>query len=115
MSAANHPFYIVGHRGATDERLENSLDGFKYALTLGIDGIEDPFGEVSVRIGVVWLGCVTVAEEVDADDVLAPIAEKSGETAPLPSGRERSAPTMNKYHGSHKELTIGRIVRSPRK
>ncbi|MDH3220443.1 MAG: glycerophosphodiester phosphodiesterase [Gammaproteobacteria bacterium] len=33
-------FYIIGHRGAAGERLENSLEGFKHALKLDIDAIE---------------------------------------------------------------------------
>lgn len=33
-------FYIIGHRGAAGERFENSLDGFAYALSLGLDMIE---------------------------------------------------------------------------
>ncbi len=40
MANSEHPFYIIGHRGAAGERLENSLDGFKHALTLEIDAIE---------------------------------------------------------------------------
>ncbi len=53
MSAANHPFYIVGHRGAAHERLENSLDGFKHALTLDIDAIEIDIREHSNRLWVI--------------------------------------------------------------
>lgn len=34
------PFYIIGHRGAAGERLENSLEGFRHALQLDIDAIE---------------------------------------------------------------------------
>ncbi|MCH8104349.1 MAG: glycerophosphodiester phosphodiesterase [Proteobacteria bacterium] len=33
-------FFIIGHRGARGEKFENSLSGFKYALTLDIDAIE---------------------------------------------------------------------------
>lgn len=40
MANSEPPFYLIGHRGAAGERLENSLDGFKHALTLEIDGIE---------------------------------------------------------------------------
>jgi glycerophosphoryl diester phosphodiesterase len=40
MPAANEPFHIIGHRGAAGERLENSLDGFRHALTLDIAAIE---------------------------------------------------------------------------
>ena len=52
MSAINNSFYIVGHRGAAHERLENSLDGFKHALTLGIDAIELDIREHSQRLWV---------------------------------------------------------------
>lgn len=40
MQYLSEPFYIIGHRGAAGERLENSLDGFKHALSLDIDAIE---------------------------------------------------------------------------
>ena len=53
MSATNNPFYIVGHRGAAGERLENSLDGFKYAIELGIDAIELDIREHSQRLWVI--------------------------------------------------------------
>jgi glycerophosphoryl diester phosphodiesterase len=52
MSAKNDPFYIVGHRGAAGERLENSLDGFKHAIELGIDAIELDIREHSQRFWV---------------------------------------------------------------
>ena len=45
-------FYIIGHRGAAGERLENSLEGFKYALTLDIDAIEIDIREHS---GEFWV------------------------------------------------------------
>ena len=35
-----HDFFIIGHRGAAGENFENSLSGFKHALTLDIDAIE---------------------------------------------------------------------------
>lgn len=35
-----HDFFIIGHRGAAGEKFENSLSGFKHALTLDIDAIE---------------------------------------------------------------------------
>ena len=53
MPAANNPFYIVGHRGAAGERLENSLDGFQHALTLGIDAIELDIREHSQGLWVI--------------------------------------------------------------
>ncbi len=40
MPTTSDPFYIVGHRGAAGEKLENSLDGFRHTLTLAIDAIE---------------------------------------------------------------------------
>ncbi|MCP4333268.1 MAG: glycerophosphodiester phosphodiesterase [Gammaproteobacteria bacterium] len=40
MPTTSEPFYIVGHRGAAGEKLENSLDGFHHTLTLAIDAIE---------------------------------------------------------------------------
>ena len=36
----NKPFYLIGHRGAAGERLENSMEGFLHALTLPIDAVE---------------------------------------------------------------------------
>ena len=39
-SQSNNKFYIIGHRGAAGEKLENSLSGFEYALALNIDAIE---------------------------------------------------------------------------
>lgn len=40
MTQIENKFYLVGHRGAAGERLENSPDGFRHALTLPIDAIE---------------------------------------------------------------------------
>jgi len=45
-------FYIIGHRGAAGERLENSLGGFEHALTLGIDAIELDIREHDSRLWV---------------------------------------------------------------
>jgi glycerophosphoryl diester phosphodiesterase len=53
MPTTNDPFYIVGHRGAAGERLENSLDGFRHALTLAIDAIEIDIREQSQRLWVI--------------------------------------------------------------
>jgi glycerophosphoryl diester phosphodiesterase len=36
----DRPFYLIGHRGAAGERLENSMEGFRHALTLPIDAVE---------------------------------------------------------------------------
>ena len=40
MADFSENFYIIGHRGAAGELFENSLEGFEYALSLGIDMIE---------------------------------------------------------------------------
>jgi len=45
-------FFIIGHRGAAGERLENSLDGFRHALGLDIDAIELDIREHG---GVLWV------------------------------------------------------------
>jgi glycerophosphoryl diester phosphodiesterase len=53
MPPPHDPFYIIGHRGAAGERLENSLDGFRHALTLAIDAIEIDIREHSQRLWVI--------------------------------------------------------------
>jgi glycerophosphoryl diester phosphodiesterase len=53
MSDHSHPFYIIGHRGAAGEKLENSLDGFRHALTLDIDAIELDIREHSQELWVI--------------------------------------------------------------
>ena len=40
MATSDTPFYLIGHRGAAGERLENSLEGFHHSLGLDIDAIE---------------------------------------------------------------------------
>ena len=40
MSEFSEKFCIIGHRGAAGERFENSLEGFRHALGLEIDGVE---------------------------------------------------------------------------
>ena len=52
MSTTCEPFYIVGHRGAAGEKLENSLDGFRHTLTLAIDAIELDIREHSDQLWV---------------------------------------------------------------
>jgi glycerophosphoryl diester phosphodiesterase len=52
MPASNEPFHIIGHRGAAGERLENSLDGFRHALTLEIAAIELDIREHSSQLWV---------------------------------------------------------------
>ena len=53
MPDFSESFYIIGHRGAAGERFENSLDGFKYALTLDIDAIELDIREHSGEFWVI--------------------------------------------------------------
>ena len=45
-------FCIIGHRGAAGERLENTLEGFEYAMNLGVDAIELDIREHS---SVLWV------------------------------------------------------------
>jgi glycerophosphoryl diester phosphodiesterase len=52
MPTTSNPFYIVGHRGAAGEKLENSLSGFRHALTLAIDAIELDIREDSSELWV---------------------------------------------------------------
>ncbi len=40
MAEISENFYIIGHRGAAGEKLENSLEGFRHALTLKVDAVE---------------------------------------------------------------------------
>ena len=42
-----------------------------------------------------------MSQEVDPDDRCARIFEQSRETIPLPSGRERSTPTVNQRNSRH--------------
>ena len=53
MAELSASFYIIGHRGAAGERLENSLKGFEYALTLDIDAIELDIHEHSSELWVI--------------------------------------------------------------
>lgn len=53
MFSTDNPFYIVGHRGAAGEKLENSLDGFRHSLTLAIDAIELDIREHSGQLWVI--------------------------------------------------------------
>ncbi|MCP4769535.1 MAG: glycerophosphodiester phosphodiesterase [Gammaproteobacteria bacterium] len=52
MPTTSDSFYIVGHRGAAGEKLENSLDGFRHTLTLAIDAIEIDIREHSSELWV---------------------------------------------------------------
>ena len=47
-----HEFYIIGHRGAAGEKFENSLSGFKHALTLDIDAVEL---DIRQHTGELWV------------------------------------------------------------
>ena len=53
MPGFSENFYIIGHRGAAGERFENSLEGFKHALTLDIDAIELDIREHSSELWVI--------------------------------------------------------------
>ena len=53
MPVFSENFYIIGHRGAAGERFENSLEGFKHALTLDIDAIELDIREHSAELWVI--------------------------------------------------------------
>lgn len=52
MQPSGDELFIIGHRGASGERFENSLDGFRHALTLGIDAIELDIREHN---GTLWV------------------------------------------------------------
>lgn len=52
MHEFSEKFYIIGHRGAAGERLENSLEGFAHALALDIDAIEI---DVRQLAGELWV------------------------------------------------------------
>jgi len=52
MSGLLEDFYIIGHRGAAGEKLENSLEGFEHALTLDIDAVELDIREHSSELWV---------------------------------------------------------------
>ena len=52
MPISDSPFYLIGHRGAAGERLENSPEGFQHALTLDIDAIELDIHEHSSNLWV---------------------------------------------------------------
>jgi len=52
MPVFSENFYIIGHRGAAGERFENSLEGFKHALTLDIDAVELDIREHSSELWI---------------------------------------------------------------
>ena len=45
-------FYFIGHRGAAGEKFENSMSGFKYALSLDIDAVEL---DIQLNQGELWV------------------------------------------------------------
>ena len=52
MQGSGKAFFIIGHRGAAGERLENSMGGFRHALGLDIDAIEI---DVREHGGALWV------------------------------------------------------------
>lgn len=52
MNDESEHFYIIGHRGAAGVYPENSLEGFRYTLTLGVDAIEIDVREHDGRLWV---------------------------------------------------------------
>jgi glycerophosphoryl diester phosphodiesterase len=52
MPVFSENFYIIGHRGAAGERFENSLEGFRYALTREIDALELAIREHSSELWI---------------------------------------------------------------
>lgn len=88
--SANHPFYLIGHRGAAGERLENSMQGFAHAQTLPIDAVEIDIRENGSRL---WIFHDDTLDRVtdhtgsfyDHDD-LATVRLRNGE--PIPTLRE---------------------------
>jgi glycerophosphoryl diester phosphodiesterase len=45
-------FYFIGHRGAAGEKFENTMSGFKYALSLEIDAVEL---DIQLNQGELWV------------------------------------------------------------
>ncbi len=52
MEDISEHFYIIGHRGAAGDRLENTLEGFEHAIELGVDAIELDVQEHSSELWV---------------------------------------------------------------
>lgn len=52
MANISENFYIIGHRGAAGDRLENTLGGFEHAIELGVDAIELDVQEHSSKLWV---------------------------------------------------------------
>jgi len=50
--ADTRPFLTIGHRGAAGEKFENSMDGFRHALTLDIDAVEL---DIRAHKGELWV------------------------------------------------------------
>jgi glycerophosphoryl diester phosphodiesterase len=51
-TSADTHFLTIGHRGAAGEKFENSLSGFRYALSLDIDAIEL---DIRAHQGELWV------------------------------------------------------------
>jgi glycerophosphoryl diester phosphodiesterase len=47
-----HNFYVIGHRGVAGEKFENSMSGFKHALTLDLDAVEL---DIRQHAGELWV------------------------------------------------------------
>jgi len=50
--AGKQQFLTIGHRGAAGEKFENSMDGFRHALTLDIDAVEL---DIRAHEGELWV------------------------------------------------------------
>ena len=53
MNKFSDDFYIVGHRGAAGEYFENSLQGIRHAVSIGVDAIEIDIREHSSELWVI--------------------------------------------------------------
>lgn len=87
MHKADGEFFIIGHRGAAGERLENSLAGFRHALKLDIDAIEL---DVREQGGTLWVfhdhqleRLTGIAESFESQTDIGAI--KLNNSEPLPS------------------------------
>ena len=87
MPEFSENFYIIGHRGTAGEYLENSMEGFKYTLTLNIDAVELDIHEHSSELWVFHdndlerlTGTVGLFEEDHANP--ARIRLRNGESVP---------------------------------
>ena len=53
MKKFSDDFYILGHRGAAGEYFENSLQGIRHAISIGVDAIEIDIREHSSELWVI--------------------------------------------------------------